>query len=69
MMARSTRRTAPPLWPDRRDAVALPPAWNQPTQPLPLQRQHTREWSPYVTFSGIIGLVTFFAILLAVLAR
>ena len=69
MMAESTPRTPPPLGPDRRQVVAVPPAWNQPTQPLRQQEQHSRAWSPYVTFGGIIVLVGCFAILVAMLAR
>lgn len=68
-MGESTSRTPPPLRPDRRHVVAVPPAWNQPTQLLPKQRRRSRESSPHVTFGGIILLVGCFAIMVAVLAR
>ena len=68
-MAESTPHTPPPLRPDHRPVVAVPPAWNQPTQPVLQQRRRSREWSPHITFGGIILLVGCFATMVAVLAR
>lgn len=69
MMAEPTPHTPAPLGPGRRRVVAVPPAWNQPTQPLRQQEQHPRQWSAYVTFGGIIVVVGCFAILVAMFAR
>ncbi|MFE9695181.1 hypothetical protein [Micromonospora sp. NPDC005806] len=68
-MAKSTPHTPPPLWPTRRDVVAVPPAWNQPTEPLRQQPQGSRDWSPYIMFGGIILIVGCFATIVALLAR
>lgn len=69
MMAESTPHTPPPRSGDRRHVLAVPPGWNQPTQPLRQQQQRPPQWSAYVIFAGIIVVVGCFAILVAMLAR
>ena len=69
MTAKPPTRTPPPLWPDRRHAVAGPPAWNQPTQPLRRTSRRASQWSTYGIFGGIILLVGCLAILVTLLAR
>lgn len=68
-MAKSKPGGPPPLWPDRRHVVVVPPAWNQPTQPLRLQQRPSPQWWPYVVFGGTVLLVGFFAVIMVVLAR